>query len=133
MKIVGSKEIDAVLSESRTIGRLRKNLNIHDSLDEPLHKLVNALQPGTVLPVHRHLHPPKKETIVLLQGCVIMEKYNDQKQLVASYELSRKSGNIICEIFPDEWHTYRVLEKDTLILGIKLGPYVPYNDIDVLK
>lgn len=76
MKIVGSKEIDAVLSESRTIGRLRKNLNIHDSLDEPLHKLVNALLPGTVLPVHRHLHPPKKETIVLLKGCVIMEKYN---------------------------------------------------------
>ena len=133
MKIVGNKEIEVVLSESRNNGRLRKNLNIHESLEEPLHKLINALPPGTVLPVHRHLHPPKKETIVLLQGSVVIEKYNDQKQLVMSYELSRKSGNIICEIFPDEWHTYRVLEKDTLILGIKLGPYVPYNDIDVLK
>lgn len=133
MKIIGRKEIESVLSESRKNERLRKNLNIHESLEEPLHKLVNALQPGTVLPVHRHLHPPKKETIVLLQGCVIMEKYNDQKQLVASYELSKKSGNIICEIFPNEWHTYRVLKRDTLVLGIKLGPYVPYNDIDVLK
>lgn len=133
MKVINKQDLTQTVEISRIDKRLRKNYNIHESLDETVHKLLNVLQPGTVLPIHRHLHPPKKETIVLLQGSLIMELYDENKQVVASYELSKESGNFICEIYPEEWHTYFPLEKDTLVLGIKEGPYIPYKDIDVLK
>ena len=56
-----------------------------------------------------------------------------QFRIAPSSICSTESGNFICEIYPEEWHTYFPLEKDTLVLGIKEGPYIPYKDIDVLK
>lgn len=132
MKIVNAEIIDGVFEKASKSKRLRMNYNIHEALDEPVHKLLNALQLGTKLPIHRHLHPPKKETIVLLKGSVLIEKFDDEKKVLESYELSEASGNVICEIYPDEWHTYKPLENNALVLGIKEGPYLPYCEEDLL-
>ncbi len=133
MKIIGKEIISQVHKQAGESPRLRMNYNIHESLEEDVHKLLNSLQPGTVMPIHRHLHPAKKETFVLLQGALEVRKYNDDKTITEKYVMSRESGNIICEIMPDEWHSFEVLESDTLILEIKKGPYVPYQKVDLLK
>lgn len=133
MKIVGRDILEKIHSEAKASPRLRMNYNIHESLDEEVHKLLNSLQPGTVMPIHRHLHPEKKETFVLLGGALEVLKYDDNKNVIERYLMSFESGNIICEIMPDEWHSFHVLETDTLILEIKKGPYVPFQEIDLLK
>lgn len=133
MKIYNKNTIDQVCKEASDNERLRMNHNIHNSLDEPVHKLINALQIGTSFPVHRHMHPPKKETFVLLQGKLNVLIYDDQKNLKHSVELSKDSGNMIIELMPDDWHTIEVLEPDTAILEIKEGPYIPYNEMDIMK
>lgn len=133
MKIVGRGILEKVHSEAKASLRLRMNYNIHESLDEEVHKLLNSLQPGTVMPIHRHLHPEKKETFVLLEGSLEVLKYDDNKKIIERHLMSHKSGNILCEIMPDEWHSFVVLEPDTLILEIKKGPYVPFQEIDILK
>lgn len=132
--IIISKSIIKELNEqAKKSLRLRMNYNIHESLDEDVHKLLNSLQPGTVMPIHRHLHPAKKETFVLLQGALEVCKYNDDKTIAEKYVMSRGSGNLICEIMPEEWHSFEVLEPNTLILEIKKGPYIPFQEIDLLK
>ena len=133
MKIVGKDIIAKVHEQSKLSERLRKNYNIHVSLEEEVHKLLNSLQPGTVLPIHRHLHPAKKETFILLQGALEVLQYNDNKEIINRCLMSHESGNIICEIMPGEWHSLNVLQPDTLILEIKKGPYLPFQDIDLLK
>lgn len=133
MKIISNTVVNELHSSALASPRLRMNYNIHESLEEDVHKLLNSLQPGTVMPIHRHLHPAKKETFVLLQGALEVRKYNDDKTIAEKYLMSRESGNIICEIMPDEWHSFEVLEPDTLILEIKKGPYVPFQEIDLLK
>ena len=133
MKIIGKEIISEVHRQSAESPRLRMNYNIHETLDEDVHKLLNSLQPGTVMPVHRHLHPAKKETFVLLEGALEVLKYNDDKTVAERYLMSRESGNVICEIMPEEWHSFNVLEPDTLILEIKKGPYLPFLEIDLLK
>jgi cupin fold WbuC family metalloprotein len=95
--------------------------------------MINSLQPGTVMPIHRHLHPAKKETFVLLQGKLEVRRYNDDKSIAERHVLSRETGDIICEIMPDEWHSFEVLEPDTVIVEIKQGPYIPFQEIDLLK
>lgn len=133
MKIIGTDIISEVHKQAAESPRLRMNYNLHESLDEDVHKLLNSLQLGTVMPIHRHLHPAKKETFVLLQGSLDVLKYNDDKTVAARYRMSRESGNMVCEIMPEEWHSFEVLEPDTLILEIKKGPYVPFQEIDLLK
>lgn len=133
MKIIGKEIISQVHKQAGESPRLRMNYNIHESLEEDVHKLLNSLQPGTVMPIHRHLHPAKKETFVLLQGALEVRKYNDDKTIAEKYVMSLESGNIICEIMPEEWHSFEVLEPDTLILEIKKGPYVSFQEIDLLK
>ena len=133
MKIIDTKIIDEVNRQARENPRLRMNYNIHESLDEPVHKLINSLQPGTIMPIHRHLHPPKKETFVLLTGKLEVLKYNDDKTIVERHIMTKENGNIICEILPDEWHSFNVIAHDTVILEIKQGPYIPFKDIDLLK
>ena len=133
MKIVGRDIIEKVHSEAKASSRLRMNYNIHESLEEEVHKLLNSLQLETVMPIHRHLHPPKKETFVLLEGALEVLKYDDNKNVIERHLMSHKSGNILCEIMPDEWHSFHVLEADTLILEIKKEPYVPFQEIDLLK
>lgn len=133
MKIINNTVVNELHSSALASPRLRMNYNIHESLEEDVHKLLNSLQPGTIMPIHRHLHPAKKETFVLLQGALEVRKYNDDKTIAEKYVMSRESGNIICEIMPEEWHSFEVLEPDTLILEIKKGPYVPFQEIDLLK
>lgn len=132
MKIIGTKIISDLHTQAEESPRLRMNYNIHESLEEDVHKLLNSLQPGTVMPIHRHLHPAKKETFVLLQGALEVRRYNDDKTIAEKYVMSQESGNIICEIMPEEWHSFEVLESDTLILEIKKGPYLPFQEIDLL-
>lgn len=133
MKIINSTIIDNLHASARISPRFRMNYNLHESLEEEVHKLLNSLQPGTVMPIHRHLHPAKKETFVLLQGALEVRKYNNDKTIAEKYVMSRESGNIICEIMPGDWHSFVVLEPDTLILEIKKGPYIPFQEIDLLK
>ena len=60
-------------------------------------------------------------------------KYDSNKNIVERHLMNHESGNIICEIMPNEWHSFHVLEPDTLILEIKKGPYVAIQEIDLLK
>lgn len=133
MKLIGKEIIVQVNEQARKSPRLRMNYNIHDTLDEPVHKMVNSLQPGTVMPIHRHLHPAKKETFVLLQGSLEVRRYNDDGSVAERHVLSRASGSIICEIMPEDWHSFTVLEPDTVILEVKMGPYIPLPEEDVMK
>lgn len=133
MKIIGKEILQKIHAEARMNPRLRMNYNLHESMDETVHKMVNSLQPGTLLPIHRHLHPPKKETFVLLEGAVEIVRYNDRKEVTGRHLLSRESGDVICEIMPHEWHSLHVVAEDTAILEIKKGPYIPFQEIDLLK
>lgn len=133
MIVIGKETIREVHKQAKESTRLRMNYNIHESLDEEIHKLLNSLQPGTMMPIHRHLHPAKKETFVLLEGALEVFKYSDDKTVTERHLMSRESGHLICEIMPEEWHSFHVLEPDTLILEIKKGPYTPFQEIDLLK
>lgn len=68
MKVINQTLLNEVSSEVKASSRLRMNYNFHQSLDEKCHRLLNAVEPGTVVPIHRH--PTKDESFVLLRGRV---------------------------------------------------------------
>ena len=65
MKLITEELLDTVTSQAKENSRLRMNYNFHASMDAPIHRLLNALEPGTYLPPHRHTD--KEETYLVLK------------------------------------------------------------------
>ncbi|MDD4198177.1 MAG: WbuC family cupin fold metalloprotein [Paludibacter sp.] len=110
--------------------RLRMNHNLHASSDDKVQRLLNAMEPGTVLPVHRHKNTD--ETYVLLRGKLDVKVYNEQKELIATHRLDPNEGKYGMHIPANSWHTIEVLEKGTVIFEVKEGPYLPLKEDDMM-
>ena len=131
MRLINEELLNEVTRQAQESPRLRMNYNLHDSLDAKAQRLLNALEPGTLLPIHRHPHTA--ETYLLLKGKIKVLYYNDQKELMETVVLEPKSGNYGIHIPKNQWHTLEVLESGSVIFEVKDGPYTPLEEKDVLK
>lgn len=131
MKIIDKSLLDTVTSGAKESNRLRMNYNFHDSLDAPCQRLLNALEPGTIVPIHRHQHT--SETYILLRGKLRMMFYNDDKEIIEETILSSESANYGIHIPAGVWHAMEVLASGTVIFETKDGPYMPIQECDILK
>lgn len=130
MQLINKILLDSVTEEAQINVRLRKNFNFHKSLDSPSHRLLNAVEPGTVFPVHRHQHAD--ETCILLRGRIRALFYNASGILTDKVELDPLSGEYGVNIPAGQWHTFEVLESGSVIFECKDGPYVPINEENIL-
>ena len=130
MQFIDSALLNEVSKQAQENQRLRMNYNFHTTLDAPAQRLLNALQPGTDLPVHRHKHTA--ETYILLQGELKVLYYNDNKKITETTVLNPLKGNHGIHIPAGQWHTITVLAPDSVIFEVKDGPYSPLGDEDIL-
>lgn len=130
MEFINKTLLDSVSEKARSSERLRMNHNFHDSLDAKAQRLLNALEPGTVLPVHRH--PDTAETYIVLRGEIRVMFYNDTRQLTEACLLNPLAEGYGIHIPAGQWHTLEVLEPGTVIFEVKEGPYRPLNEEDIL-
>lgn len=128
--IIDKKLLDEVSGKAKASERLRMNLNFHDSLDAKAQRLLNALEMGTVLPIHRHQHT--SETYLLLRGKIRVMFYNEMGAETESFLLNPLEGNYGIHIPVGQWHTLEVLESDSVIFEVKDGPYMALAPEDIL-
>ena len=123
--------LDDLTAQAQASPRLRMNLDLRNSDADSSQRMLNAIEPGSVVPVHRHR--ASSETLVVLRGRVVEEFYSSEGIVEASYELA--AGGPICalNIPAGQWHTLRALESGTVILEMKDGAYEPVGEGDVLK
>jgi len=131
MKIIDNDLLNEVSAKAVDSARLRMNYNFHETLNSKAQKLLNALEPGTELPIHRHLHT--SESYILLRGKIKVLVYNEAKELLDSIELNPSEGKYGVDIPAGEWHTLEVLESGSVIYEVKDGPYTPLTAEDILK
>ncbi len=129
--IIDKLLLDKVTAQAKASPRLRMNYNFHQSLDEKCHRFLNAVEPGTVVEIHRH--PSKDETFVLLRGRVIVKTYNDDGSLIESVELCPEDGMFGVNIPKGVWHNLEVIEPDSVFFECKEGPYAPHDQEGILK
>ena len=75
MKIIDENLLNRVSAQAKNSPRLRMNYNFHESLEDKCHRMLNAVEPETLVPIHRH--PTKDESFVVLRGKVRVNTYND--------------------------------------------------------
>lgn len=128
--IIDKNLLDEVSAKAKADERLRMNFNFHDSLDSKAQRLLNALEMGTVLPIHRHRHT--SETYILLRGKIRVMFYNEVGAETESFILNPLDGNYGVHIPVGQWHTLEVLENDSVIFEVKDGPYMFLEAEDLL-
>lgn len=131
MQIINQNLLDCVTEAAKQSPRLRMNHNFHVTLEAPAQRMLNALEPGTVLPIHRHQHTA--ETYVLLRGRINMIFYNDRKVEIERFELDPLKGEYGVHIPKGIWHSIEVLEEGSVIFEVKEGPYMALGKVDIIE
>ena len=127
---IDKKLLDEVSAIAKASERLRMNFNLHDSLDAKAQRLLNALEVGTILPIHRHRHT--SETYILLRGKIRVMFYNEIGGETEYFILNPQQENYGVHIPAGQWHTLEVLENDSVIFEVKDGPYTPIEPEDMM-
>ena len=130
MQRIDTNLLNGVTAQVKESPRLRMNYNFHASLEAKAQRLLNALEPGTVLPVHRHPHTA--ETYLLLRGRIRVMFYNEAKEETESTVLDPLTGDYGVHIPAGQWHTLEVLESGSVLFEVKDGPYTPLGEDDLL-
>jgi cupin fold WbuC family metalloprotein len=115
---------------ARANPRLRMNENLH-AMQDPIHRLLNATEPGTYVQPHRHLDPPKVETLSVIAGRGAVLLFDDRGGLAECALLSPAGPDLVLEIPAGAWHSLLALEPGTVWFEVKAGPYVPPPPADV--
>ena len=107
------------------------NMDLRNSPEDQSQRMLNAIEPGSEVPIHRHRH--SSETVVCLRGRLVEEYYDEAGRVVDSIELTPGGPVVALNIPAGQWHTVRSLESGTVILEVKDGPYAPLTEEDVLR
>ena len=133
--------LDQAVQGSRASDRRRIILPLHKSSDESLHRMFNAMQPGTYVPPHRHVLPPKAECILVLRGSLCFVTFDESGRVEQMTDLAAGSdvfgvdvaaGSDVfgVDVAAGIFHTFFILEADTVVFEVKPGPYSPIDDKD---
>ena len=129
--ILTSDILDALSREAKACDRLRMNYDLRTSPADQSQRMLNALEPGTQIPVHRH--PTTCETIILLRGSIRELLFDDGGNQTESILLRAGAEPSAMSIPAGTWHTLECLEPGTILFEAKDGPFEPRKDEDIMN
>lgn len=122
--------LDDLTAQAKASPRLRMNRDLRNSAEDGSQRMLNAIEPGSPLPIHRHRH--SSETVVCLRGHLRELFYDEEGRLTESIDLMPNGPVVALNIPLGQWHTVEVLESGTVILECKDGAYEPLAPEDIL-
>ena len=128
---IDNELLESLTKKAETNERLRMNLDMRTSPEDTSQRMLNAIEPGSILPIHRHRFTT--ETVVMVKGCLKETFYNDKGE-VTDIILMQAGGECpMIQIPAGQWHTAEALEPGTVIFEAKDGAYVPLSQDDILE
>ncbi len=127
--LINQDILDDLQKQAQDNPRLRMNMDLRTSPEDQSQRMLNALQPGTVLPIHRHRQ--STEVVVVLCGCMDEIFYDENGHETARYHLDPTKGAYALNIPKGQWHSIEVFTP-TVIFEAKDGAYTPQTSEDVL-
>ena len=122
--------LDDLTAQAQASPRRRMNLDLRNSPEDGSQRMLNAIEPGSVLPIHRHMG--SSETVVILRGHLREVFYNDAGEVTEVIDLIPGGDCVALNIPLGQWHTVEALESGTVILECKDGPWEPLGEEDIL-
>lgn len=129
--IIDNKILDELSAQAKANPRLRQAMDLRNSPEDLSQRMLNALEPGTVMPIHRHM--ASSETVTLLRGKIRWHFYDDAGKETESVVLDA-NGDVRCiNVEKARWHSLECLESGSVLLESKDGKYEPMKEDELLK
>ena len=129
--LISTELLDNLTAQARVNPRLRQSFDLRNSAEDGSQRILNAMEPGTVLPVHRHRG--SSETVVMLRGKGRWDYYDDEGNLTESIFLDANGATKGLSVPKGQWHKAESLESGTVILECKDGAYKPLGAEDIME
>ena len=125
--IIDKQILDELTIQAKASPRLRMNYDLRNSSEDGSQRMLNALEPGTVMSIHRHHQ--SSETVICLRGHFEELFYDEEGNLTETIDMV--PGGVVVNIEKDRWHSLRCLESGTVLFEAKDGPYHPLEEDEI--
>lgn len=122
--------LDSITTQAQHCERLRMSLDLRTSADDQSQRMLNAVEPATPLPIHRHC--TSTETVIIIRGRLIERFYNDAGEITEEILMEVGGECSVLQIPVGQWHSIEVLESGTIIFEAKDGAYKPVSENDIM-
>ena len=144
--IIDNQLLDTLSSQAKANPRLRQNYDLRNSENDNSQRMLNALEPGTVMPIHRHRN--SSETVVIVRGSLIERFYDEERNVTEEVLMAPLSLHSLPSILEGEcneptipmvqvekgrWHSLECLETGTVLFESKDGKYEPLTEEDIMR
>lgn len=123
--------LDNLTEQAKASSRLRMNLDLRNSADDQSQRMLNAIEPGTVMPIHRHL--ASSETVIIIRGRIRWLFYDEQGRITESTELWSDGDVRMLNVEKGRWHSLECLESGSVLFEAKDGAYHPLEEDEVFN
>lgn len=128
---IDNQLLDTLSEQAKASPRLRMNLDLRNGPEDSSQRMLNALEPGTVLPIHRHLG--SSETVVILRGKIRWIFYDENGAETERVVLDADGDLRMLIVEKDRWHSLECLESGSVLFESKDGAYRPLGEGEIFK
>lgn len=127
--VITKEMLDELTEKAKESPRLRCNLDLRNSANDQSQRMLNALEPGTMMPIHRHMG--SSETCVCIRGHFEEYFYDEHGNLTDTIDMV--PGGVVLNIEKRQWHSLKCLESGTVLLEAKDGSYHPLEEDEIYQ
>lgn len=128
---IDQSSLDSLSTKAKANPRLRQSFDLRTTAEDNSQRMLNAMEPGTVMPIHRHCNT--SETMVMVRGKLIERFYDDAGNLTDEFVMEPCGDYPMIQIEVGQWHSLEVLESGTVIFEAKDGKYMPLGEEDIIQ
>lgn len=128
--IINKQLLDTLSAQAKALSRLRQNYDLRNSEEDNSQRMLNALEPGTVMPIHRHMKT--SESIAMLRGRMVMRLYDDNGAIADEFIMEPGGERPMVQVEASRWHSLEVLDEGTVVFEAKDGRYEPLAEEDIM-
>ena len=129
--VIDNKILDELSAKAKENARLRQSMDLRNSPDDQSQRMLNALEPGTVMPIHRH--HASSETVVILRGNIEWVFYDDEGNETERVLLDANGWPRLLNVERDRWHSLVCKESGSVLFECKNGAYSPLHEDEVMQ
>ena len=128
--IINNIILDKLTASAKASPRLRMNMDLRNGPEDGSQRMLNALEPGTVMPIHRH--HASSETVVILRGKIQWVFYDKNGEETERVSLDANGWPRMLNVERDRWHSLVCLESGSVLFECKDGAYHPLEEDEIM-
>lgn len=123
--VIGSEILDSLTESAKADSRLRKNYDLRNSAEDFSQRMLNSVEPESIMPIHRH--PKTSTTVVIIRGAIRQNFYDDDANLTESVILDSEGDIRAVQVEKGRWHNLESLKSGSVLFEAKDGAWEPYD------